>query len=153
MANSSSPLAIILGLKYITPTRMILASLYSQLKLSTWLVTIILQALPHGCMNPFVSSVSHYWWSLDHILKLTPWGDSFWSGSLALRIKCFVLHPRQLRVVIDLHCKNLPAWTRRLSVAIPWAPPTWPNPFRSEEFHVKSGMSYVSVVFLFIMTI
>ncbi len=31
--------------------------------------------------------------------------------------------------------------------------PTWPNSFRSEEFHVKSGMSYVSVVFLFIMTI
>ncbi len=31
--------------------------------------------------------------------------------------------------------------------------PTWPNSFRSEEFNVKSGMSYVSVVFLFIMTI
>ncbi len=37
---------------------------------------------PHGCMNPFVPSVSHYWWSLDPILILTPWGDSFWSGSV-----------------------------------------------------------------------
>ncbi len=45
-------------------------------------VPTILQLLTHGCRNPFAPLVSHYWWSLDPILILTPWGDSFLSGSI-----------------------------------------------------------------------
>ncbi len=52
------------------------------------------------CVNIIPPSISHYWWSLDPILILTPWGDSFWSGSITLKITCFLVDPRQLGIVI-----------------------------------------------------